>query len=55
MYKEYMLRCDIWNQLDDVWENDTLFFDTEKEMREYIKSQDKMIKIEAIFKLERIE
>lgn len=55
MYKEYMLKCDGWNQLDGVWENVTLFFDSEKEMREYIKSQGKGIKVEAMFKLERIE
>lgn len=55
MYKEYMLKCDGWNPLDGVWENVTLFFDSEKEMKEYIKSQGKGIKVEAMFKLERIE
>lgn len=31
------------------------FFDTEKEMREYIKSQGQGIRVEAMFKLEKIE
>ena len=56
MYKEYMLKCDCWNPLDGIWEeNVELFFDTEKEMREYIESQGKGIRIEAMFRLTKIE
>ena len=56
MYKEYMLKCECWNPLDGIWEeNVELFFDTEKEMREYIKSQGKGIRVGAMFKLTKIE
>ena len=56
MYKEYMLKCECWNPLDDIWEeNVKLFFDTEEEMREYIESQSKGIRVEAMFKLTKIE
>ena len=56
MYKEYMLKCECWNPLDGIWgENVELFFDTEEEMREYIESQSKGIRVEAMFKLTKIE
>ena len=56
MYKEYMLKCECWNLLDGIWEeNVELFFDTEKEMREYIESQGKGIRVEVMFKLTKIE
>lgn len=56
MYKEYMLKCECWNPLDSIWEeNVELFFDTEKEMREYIESQKGKVLVEAMFKLIKIE
>lgn len=55
MYKQYMLKCESWNQLEDTWVKDKLFFDTEKEMREYIESRGKGIRVEAMFKLTKIE
>ena len=56
MYKEYMLKCECWNPLEDTWgENVELFFDTEEEMREYIESQSKGIRVEAMFKLTKIK
>ena len=56
MYKEYMLKCECWNPLDGIWgENVELFFDTEEEMREYIESQSKGIRVEAMFKLTKIK
>ena len=55
MYKEYMLKCEGWNPLDSTWNKTELFFDTEEEMREYIKSQEKGIRVETMFKLTRIE
>ena len=55
MYKDYMLKCECWNLLEDTWESTELFFDTEEEMREYIKSQGKGIRVEAMFKLTKIE
>ena len=55
MYKEYMLKCMGWNPLDAIWESRNLYFDTEEEMREYIKSQGKGIIVEAMFKLTKIE
>ena len=55
MYKEYMLKCESWNPLDCTWNKTELFFDTEEEMREHIMSQGKGIKIEAMFKLTKIE
>ena len=56
MYKEYMLKCECWNPLDGIWgENVELFFDTEEEMREYIESQGKGIRVESMFKLTKIE
>jgi len=55
MYKEYMLKCEGWNPLDGTWSKTVLYFDTEKEMREYIKSQGKGIRVESMFKLTKIE
>lgn len=55
MYKEYMLKCEGWNPLEGKFEKAELFFDTEEQMREYIKSQGKGIRVEAMFKLEKIE
>ena len=55
MYKEYMLKCECWNPLEDTWESSELFFDTEEEMRKYIKSQGKGIRVESMFKLTKIE
>jgi hypothetical protein len=55
MYKEYMLKCDSWNPLDGTWIKCELYFDTEKEMREYITSKGEGIKVEVMFKLERIK
>ena len=55
MYKEYMLKCEGWNPLDSTWNKTELFFDTEEEMRTYIESQGQGIRVEAMFKLEKIE
>ena len=55
MYKQYMLKCEGWNPLDTIWVKEELYFDTEEEMRAYIKSQEKGIRVEAMFKLEKIE
>ena len=55
MYKEYMLICEGWHPLEAKWGKCELFFDTEEEMREYIKSQGQGIKVEAMFKLTKIE
>lgn len=55
MYKEYMLKCEGWNPLEGIWQKGELFFDTEEEMREYIKSQGKGIRVEAMFNLTKIE
>lgn len=55
MYKQYMLKFEGLNPLDAIWEKGELYFDTEKEMREYIRSRGKGIRVEAIFKLEKIE
>lgn len=55
MYKNYMLKCEGLNPLEGRFEKVELFFDTEEEMKEYIKSQGKGIKVEAMFKLEKIE
>lgn len=55
MYKEYMLKCDCWNPLDGEWKQCELYFDTEKEMREFIESQGQGIKVEIMFKLTKIE
>lgn len=55
MYKEYMLKCEVWNPLETRWEKERLFFDTEEEMREYIEFQEKGIKVETMFTLTKIE
>lgn len=56
MYKEYMLKCKCWNPLDSRWEeNVELFFDIEEEMKKFIKSQGKGIRVEAMFKMTKIE
>lgn len=44
MYKQYMLKCEGWNPLEGTWGKCELFFDTEEEMKKYIKSQGKGIK-----------
>lgn len=55
MYKEYMLKCEHWNPLEGRWERIDLYFDTEEEMKEYVESQGKGIKVEVMFKLTKIE
>ena len=55
MYKEYMLKCDSWNPLESVWEQSEFYFDTEEDMREYIKSQGEGIRVEGMFKLTKLE
>ena len=55
MYKEYMLKCEGWNPLDCTWNKTELFFDTEEEVREYVKSQGNGIRVEVMFKLTKIE
>lgn len=55
MYKEYMLKCEGWNPLEGDWKRADLFFDTEEEMKKYIESQGKGIRVEAMFKLTKIE
>ena len=55
MYKEYMLKCEGSNPLDGTWNKTELFFDTEEEMRIYIESQGQGIRVEAMFKLTKIE
>ena len=54
-YKQYMLKCQCWNPITTTWENDMLFFDTEKDMREYIISLCNGIRVEVMFKLTKIE
>ena len=54
MYKKCMLNCEIWNPIDGTWNKDTLFFDTEEEMKRYIKFKKNEIKVEAMFKLEKL-
>lgn len=55
MCKEYMLKCESLNPLGCIWEKTVLYFDTEEDMREYVKTQGKGIKVEAMFKLTKIE
>lgn len=55
MYKEYMLKCECWHPLVCEWREGELYFDTEEEMRKYIESLGKGIKVEAMFKLTKIE
>lgn len=55
MYKEYMLKYESWNPLECVWEKTVLYFDTEEDMREYVKTQGEGIRVEAMFKLTKIE
>lgn len=54
MYKKYMLNCENWNPIDGTWDKDTLFFDTEEEMKRYIEYNKNGIKVESMFKLEKI-
>ena len=44
MYKEYMLKCECWNPLEDTWESFELFFDAEEEMREYKEKVNLLVK-----------
>lgn len=54
IYKEYMLRCEIWEPIDGVWKENVLYFDTEKDMKDYIESRKKGIRVEAMFKLTKL-
>lgn len=56
MYKEYMLKCEIKNEYTNPeWNRREYYFDTEDEMREFIESYGDGIRVEAMFKLEKIK
>ena len=60
MYKKFMLKCEIFNLYTFEWESETLFFDTEEEMINFIKNGDEVwkpdaIRVECAFKLEKID
>ena len=59
MYKNFMLKCQIFNLYTFEWENQNRFFDTEEEMLDFIKNGDEVwkpdaIKVECAFKFEKI-
>ena len=43
MYKNFMLKCQIFNLYTFKWENQTFFFETEEEMIDFIKNGDKKL------------
>lgn len=60
-YKKYMLECEEYvdrgtDSTDpDAWEQRTYYFDTEKEMVDFVKSKwDFLFKIMAAFKLDKL-
>lgn len=60
MYKNFMLKCQIFNLYTFEWESRNVFFDTEKEMLDFIKNGDEVwkpdaIRVECAFKLEKID
>ena len=60
MYKNFMLKCQIFNLYTFEWESQNIFFDTEKEMLDFIKNGDEVwkpdaIRVECAFKLEKID
>lgn len=50
-----MLVCDNWNPLKSEWKHNYLFFNDEKEMREFIASQGKGIRVERMCELKDIK
>ena len=59
MYKEYMLRCSVYEDGDsedpDAWEEQTLYFDTEKEMKDHVRNHSYAIRVIAAFKLTKLD
>lgn len=60
MYKNFMLKCQIFNLYTFEWENQNRFFDTKEEMLDFIKNGDEVwkpdaIRVECAFKLEKID
>ena len=60
MYKNFLVKCDVFNLYTFDWEKRNYFFDTEEEVKNFIKNGDgnfkpDAIKIEAIFKMEKID
>ena len=60
MYKNFMLKCQIFNLYTFKWENQTFFFETEEEMIYFIKNGDKdwkpdAIRVECAFRIEKID
>lgn len=59
MYKEYLLKCQIFNLYNLEWKSEDFYFDSEEEMVNFIKNGNKDfkprdIRVEAMFKLERL-
>lgn len=60
MYKEYMLICEIYDDIGtdsedpDAWNKMTLFFETEKDMIDFVKTH-LFIRIHAAFKLDKFD
>ena len=60
MYKKYLLKCEEFVGIDiqdtDSWESKEYYFDTEKEMIDFVKNKWSFsIKIEAAFKMEKLD
>lgn len=60
MYKNFMLKCQIFNLYTFEWENQNRFFYTKEEMLDFIKNGDEVwkpdaIRVECAFKLEKID
>lgn len=60
MYKNFLLKCDIFNLYTFRWESQNRFFDTKEEMIDFIKNGDgcfkpDAIRVECAFKLEKID
>lgn len=60
MYKNFLLKCDIYNHYKGWWENTEFYFDTKEELIDFIKNgtdytKPQDIRIQAAFELNRID
>ncbi|MGF0102048.1 hypothetical protein [Bariatricus sp. SGI.019] len=60
MYKNFLLKCDIYNHCKGWWENTEFYFDTKEELIDFIKNgtdytKPQDIRVQATFELNKID